>query len=51
MRFKVRCLAGVVASSTASSGSGMRGYTEAPHRVGSAFGNPVSGVSTEGWAG
>lgn len=51
MRYKVRCLAGVAASSTASSGSGMRDCTEAPHRVGSAFGNPVSGVSWAGWEG
>lgn len=50
MRCKALCLAGVVASSTASSGSGTRAYTEAPHRVGSAFGSPVSEVSTEGWA-
>lgn len=47
----MRCLAGMVVSFTASLGSGMRGCTVVPHRVASAFGNLVSGVSREGWEG
>lgn len=51
MRCRVLCSAGAAVSSTASSGSGTRGYTGDPRPAVSASGNPVSGVVGEGRAG